>query len=104
MAKAPQRTKHVAVLDDDGKLIDYAEVNEDADGIEVPERDLDPGRYRWDGKTFHPIQSKQMDPLGVTIGALAAALVAIRDADVVPLPQETLDFLKIWEKSGELGK
>jgi|TARA_Y100000034_G_scaffold28640_2_gene34433 hypothetical protein len=103
MAK-DEKMKQIAVLDGDGVLTGYAEVGLAEDGIEVPERDLAPGKYRWDGETFQPIRKPGEDKLSITIGAMAAALIAIRDDGSSALPQETLDFLLIWEKSDWLRK
>ena len=90
MAKA-KKTKFVARLGDGGILVGYDEVGIDADGVEVPDRDLAPGRYRWTGETFVPCAPPES--LAGLVGkptALRAIVLGFEALDRgEPLPDET---------------
>ena len=100
---APAPKKNVAILDKAGILTGYKEVSEGAEGVEVPDKDLEIGRYQWDGETFLPIAKK--DPKkDMNAGALRAiylGLDAIRAAGVVDLPAETVAWLEWYSTTND---
>jgi hypothetical protein len=96
----------IALLDQAGVLTGYEEV----EAGEVPGRvgripvpdgcDLVPGKYRWDGKSFIPINQNKQDAAAAdpdAMRAIAHALMAIRDGE--PLPPDTLQWLHFYQTS-----
>lgn len=102
MKKDKSKKKYVALLDDEGVLTGYAEV----DAIDprlhaevLRECDLEPKKYKWNDRAarFDPIGTKAPDAML----AIIAALTAIRDGK--PLPAETLEWLAWWEQNKVKG-
>tara|TARA_B100000315_G_C14019659_1_gene338245 strand:- start:19 stop:351 length:333 start_codon:yes stop_codon:yes gene_type:complete len=99
MPKKKTPTFNVAVLADDGLLVGYETVEVVGDRIEVPEKDLGTGRYRWDGETFHPVEPVDPGlPPPSALRAIYKAFQAIGDQGIV-LPDETLAWMKAFSTS-----
>lgn len=98
------KTKHVAVLDEDGFFRGVTEVPAKADGIEVPaDCDLEPGRYRWDGASFvpvRPLRSASIQDSPAADAALRGLIEGCRKAGVI-LPPQTLAWARWFDKTME---
>jgi len=98
----------IAVLDENGVLVGFKQVSVCCtDDLEVPEDcDLRPGKYRWDevAGSFVPLRQKGVDPLSLTIRAMAEFMKAARDQNVVDLTgcADVEVFLAKWEQGGEI--
>jgi len=103
---------HVAIVNKELILQGFDVIKQDVpenvlfgEHVGVPEGcDLKPGEYVWsiEKSAWLPMRKLQTDPLGLTIRAIILGLQAVRDQSDIQLPDETLQFIEIWERSGQL--
>ena len=94
MAKK-EKTKFVGIHDDEGILTGYETAPIDDPRIEIPERDLEPGRYRFDAAdgVYMPLPKKggKDETTPGALAAIAKGFVYLANNEI-PVPLETLKW------------
>jgi len=104
MAKNPEskakkfvkpKTKSVAVHDADGVITGYDDAPINDPRVEIPERDLAPGRYRWnedDGRYDPIVKARPGDETTpAALAAIAAGFVHLANNEI-SMPLDTLKW------------